>query len=125
MIPTCCAASLATDMPASAAHSIPTFRLQALQPIKQVSAVIRRRSARARPHSLVSELDQSPLWPCETGIATVELCLRSLQEWEEPLESRRRTAQTFQRYATLSAATHRLLEPDLSEQRRNEVLSGL
>ncbi len=47
--------------------------------------------------------------------------LRSLQEWEEPLASRRRTAQTFQRYATLSAATNRLLEPELSDQRRNEV----
>ncbi len=48
--------------------------------------------------------------------------MRSLQEWEEPLASRRRTAQTFQRYATLSAATNRLLEPDLSDQRRDEVL---
>ena len=40
----------------------------------------------------------------------------------EPLESRRRTARAFQRYATLSAATHRLLEPDLSQQRRDEAL---
>ena len=52
---------------------------------------------------------------------TAGLSWRSLQEWEEPLASRRRTAQTFQRYATLSAATYRLLEPDLSEQRRSEV----
>ena len=37
------------------------------------------------------------------------------------VDSRRRTASEFQRYATLSAATHRLLEADLSEQRRQEV----
>jgi len=45
--------------------------------------------------------------------------VRSLQG--AAVDSRRRTAAEFQRYATLSAATHRLLEADLSEQRRQEV----
>ncbi len=50
---------------------------------------------------------------------TLRVSVRSLQG--AAVDSRRRTAAEFQRYATLSAATHRLLEPDLSEQRRQEV----
>ena len=41
--------------------------------------------------------------------------------WGEAVDSRRRTAREFQRYATLSAVTHRLQEPELSEDRREEV----
>ena len=54
-------------------------------------------------------------------IGTLLFPVRSLQG--AAVDSRRRTAAEFQRYATLSAATYRLMEADLSEQRRQEVPS--
>jgi hypothetical protein len=73
---------------------------------------------------------QCMLGPTSAGQAQLTGCLQlrrpcpvTLRSLEgQPLESRRRTASAFQRYATLSAATHRLLEPELSQERRDQAL---